>query len=178
MGRAACVWLLALLPVLIVTELLSRHWPEVAEVFREAIDAGNAGFETEVPSWRRWDASHLRGHRFVALVGHEVVGFVAVRPTSDSPAYAGVVEDSLYVSGDLGKRHREVGLMLLEHLVASTESALIWTVQAGIFPEDKAAIALHKRAGFRAVGSRNRVGKLNGTWRDVVLLERRSPTVS
>ena len=162
----------------VVTELQSRHWSEAAEVLREAIDAGNALFETEVPSWRRWDASHLRGHRFVALVGHEVVGFVAVRPTSDSPAYGGVVEDSLYVSGDLGKRYREVGLMLLEQLVASTESALIWTVQAGIFPEDKAAIALHKRAGFRAVGSRNRVGKLNGTWRDVVLLERRSPTVT
>ncbi len=89
-----------------------------------------------------------------------------------------MVEDRLYLSGKLGKRHWEVGLRLLEQLVTSTESALIWTIQASIFPEDKAAIALHKRAGFRAVGSRNRVGKLNGTWRGVVLLERRSPAVS
>ena len=124
----------------------------MAEVLREAIDAGNAGFETEVPSWRRFDASHVRGHRFVAFIGPEAVGFVGVRLTSDSPAYVGVVEDRLYLSGKLGKRHREVGLMLLEQLVASTESALIWTIQASIFPEDKAAIALHKRAVLGRLG--------------------------
>ncbi len=132
----------------VVTELQSRHWSEVAEVLREAIDAGNAGFETEVPSWRRFDASHVRGHRFVAFIGPEAVGFVGVRPTSDSPAYAGVVEDRLYLSGKLGKRHRQVGLMLLEQLVASTESALIWTIQADHLSRGQSRYCLAQARGF------------------------------
>ena len=145
----------------VVTELLWLPLARGGRGFREASTRAMLALETEVPKLAPLGRlSPSAGHRFVALVGHEVVGFVVVRPTSDSPLMGGVVEDSLYVSGDLGKRHREVGLMLLEHLVASTESVSIWTVQAGILPEDKAAIALHKRAGFRAVGSGESCGEV------------------
>jgi phosphinothricin acetyltransferase len=165
----------AVRPGTLVSELLPAHWPEVAQIYREGIETGNATFETEVPEWANWDASHLAEHRFVALNGGAVVGWVAVSPASDRCSNAGVVEDSVYVAR--AARGEGAGLLLMRRLVESTEKAGIWTIQTGMFPENEASLALHKRAGFRVVGCRERLGKLNGIWRDVALLERRSKVV-
>jgi phosphinothricin acetyltransferase len=159
-----------------VADLHAEHWPEVARIYAEGIATGEATFETDVPTWERWDAAHLPGHRFVALDRGVVVGWVAVSPVSDRCVYGGVVENSVYVSGEA--RGRGVGRLLLERLIASTEAAGIWTIQTGVFPENEASVRLHERAGFEVVGRRRRLGKLRGVWRDVLLLERRSEVVS
>ncbi len=158
-----------------IDDLRPEHWPEVARIYAEGISTGEATFETEVPSWERWDASHLSAHRFVALRDGELVGWVAVGPVSDRCVYGGVVENSVYV-GD-SARGLGVGRLLLERLVASTEAAGIWTIQTGIFPENEASLRLHRSVGFDVVGRRKRLGKLHGAWRDVLLLERRSDVV-
>jgi len=155
--------------------LCPEHWPDVARIYAEGIATGNATFETDVPSWERWDTGHLREHRFVALGNGAVVGWAAVGPVSDRCVYGGVVENSVYVAEDA--RGRGVGRVLLEALVASTEAAGIWTIQTGIFPENEASVALHRRVGFEIVGRRRRLGKLHGIWRDVLFLERRSEIV-
>ena len=158
-----------------IGELLPEHWPEVCRIYTEGIATGNATFETDVPSWEAWDRSHLPGHRFVATRKGDVLGWVAAGPVSDRCAYSGVVEDSVYVSAVA--RGQGVGRLLLEWLVRSTEEAGIWTIQTGIFPENEASLRLHEGAGFRVVGCRERLGRLNGTWRDVLFLERRSKLV-
>ena len=128
-----------------------------------------------MPGWEAWDAAHLPEHRFVALDGDRVLGWVAVSAVSDRCVYGGVVENSVYV--DVEARGRGVGRRLLEALIESTDRAGIWTIQTGIFPENEASVAVHERVGFRVVGRRDRLGKLGGAWRDVLLLERRSPVV-
>ena len=158
-----------------IDDLRPEHWPEVARIYAEGISTGEATFETEVPSWEQWDASHLAAHRFVALREGELVGWVAVGPVSDRCVYGGVVENSIYVSETA--RGLGVGRLLLERLVASTEIVGIWTIQTGIFPENEPSLRLHRRAGFEVVGRRKRLGKLHGAWRDVLLLERRSDVV-
>ncbi|HEX9994958.1 MAG TPA: GNAT family N-acetyltransferase [Acidimicrobiales bacterium] len=151
-------------------------WPAVRAIYAAGIATGHATFETDVPGWKAWDAAHLPDHRFVARdADGTVVGWVAASPVSDRCAYAGVVEGSVYVHPD--HRGRGVGRALLEALVASTEAAGVWTIQTGIFPENEASIRLHEACGFRRVGVRERLGRLDGRWRDVVLLERRSPVV-
>ncbi len=151
------------------------HWSEVARIYAEGIATGQATFETEVPTWERWDTAHLAGHRFVALEHEAVLGWAAVVPVSDRCVYGGVVENSFYVSESA--RGRGAGRLLLEHLVASTEAAGIWTIQTGVFPENEASVHLHRQVGFEVVGRRRRIGRLNGVWRDVLLLERRSDVV-
>ncbi|HZU20701.1 MAG TPA: GNAT family N-acetyltransferase [Gaiellaceae bacterium] len=158
-----------------VADLRAEHWPDVARIFGEGIATGNATLETEVPTWESWDAAHLAAHRFVALDGGAVVGWVAVSSVSARCVYGGVVENSVYVAEQA--RGRGVGRLLLERLIASTEAAGIWTIQNGIFPENVASVRLHERAGFEVVGRRKRLGKLHGVWRDVLLLERRSDVV-
>ena len=159
-----------------ITDLRPEHWPEVARIYEQGIATGQATFETGVPSWEGWDASHLDAHRFVALDAEgAVLGWVAVSPVSDRCVYGGVVENSVYVAEKA--RGRGVGLALLERLVASTEAAGVWTIQTGIFPENEGSVRLHERAGFVVVGRRKRLGRLNGVWRDVLLLERRSAIV-
>jgi L-amino acid N-acyltransferase YncA len=128
-----------------------------------------------VPSWERWDESHLAAHRFVALAGEQIVGWAAVSPVSDRCVYGGVVENSVYVAAEA--RGKGVGRTLLEALVASTEAAGVWTIQTGIFPENDVSVRVHERVGYRVVGRRERLGRLNGVWRDVLLLERRSDAV-
>jgi L-amino acid N-acyltransferase YncA len=150
----------------------SGDWSAVAAIYAEGIATGDATFETEVPSWERWDAAHLPEHRLVAVDGGEVLGWTAVGQVSDRCAYAGVVEHSVYVAA--AARGRRIGRLLLDALAASTEAAGIWTIQCGVFPENVASLALHRAAGFRAIGVRERPGRLHGRWRDVVLLERRS----
>jgi phosphinothricin acetyltransferase len=149
----------------------------VLAIYRAGLDTGQASFETGVPAWAAFDAARLPAHRFVAEDSDGVVlGWVAVSPVSSRPVYAGVVEHSVYVASDA--RGRGVGRALLDALIASTEAAGIWTIQSGVFPENTASLALHERAGFRVVGTRERVGRHHGQWRDVVLIERRSPYVS
>jgi phosphinothricin acetyltransferase len=160
-----------------ITPLTARHADDVIRIYQLGIDGRLATFETEAPTWAEFDASRLSGHRFVALDDDGVVlGWIAVTPVSSRRAYAGVVEHSVYV--DPRARGRGVGRALLETLIASTEAAGIWTIQSGVFPENVASLALHRRLGFREVGVRQRVAQLDGRWRDVVLLERRSAVVN
>lgn len=151
----------------------------VLRIYQTGIDAGHATFESQAPSWAEFDAAKLPEHRYVAVDDDgSVVGWVAVSAVSSRCVYAGVVEHSIYV--DPAAQGRGVGGALLAALIASTEAAGIWTIQSGIFPENAASLALHRRAGFRVVGVRERIGRHavhGGRWRDVVLLERRSPVV-
>jgi L-amino acid N-acyltransferase YncA len=163
-------------------------WPAVHEIYREGIATGNATFEAEVPDWEKWDASHRKDCRLVALEPFEknselvvplekltVAGWAALSPVSSRRVYAGVAEVSVYVA--TAARGRGVGKALLQALVHESERNGIWTLQAGIFPENAASISLHKSCGFREVGVRRRIGELAGAWRDVLLLERRSAIV-
>ncbi|MGB2569955.1 GNAT family N-acetyltransferase [Micromonospora citrea] len=148
----------------------------VLAIYQAGLDGGDASFETVAPTWAAFDAGRHAAHRFVAVDADDtVLGWVAVSPTSARPVYAGVVEHSVYV--DPAARGRGLATLLLDALIAATEAAGIWTVQSGIFPENEASLALHRRAGFRVIGTRERVGRHHGRWRDVVLLERRSPVV-
>ncbi|HEX5970020.1 MAG TPA: GNAT family N-acetyltransferase [Intrasporangium sp.] len=160
-----------------IAPLTAAHRSAVLEIYAAGIAEGDATFESAAPTWDEFDSTRLGAHRYVALDEHGVVlGWVAVTPVSARSAYAGVVEHSVYVHPEA--RGRGVGRALLEALIASTEAAGIWTIQSGIFPENTASLALHRRAGFREVGIRERVGRHNGEWRDVVLLERRSAVVN
>ncbi|MFI1227501.1 MULTISPECIES: GNAT family N-acetyltransferase [unclassified Streptomyces] len=153
-----------------------EHADQVLAIYRAGIDEGHATFETAPPAWEVFDAGKLPGHRFVALDASGVVlGWVAASLVSDRCAYAGVVEHSVYVHP--AARGRGLASVLLGELIQSTERAGIWTVQAGVFPENEASLAVHRRAGFRVIGTRERVGRHRGVWRDVVLVERRSPLV-
>ena len=156
-----------------VAPMVAADWPAVREIHAEGIATGNATFETEPPAWERFDATHLASHRLVARLGGRVAGWAALSPVSDRCAYAGVTENSVYVAA--WARHRGVGRALLTALLAGADAAGIWTVQTGIFPENEASLALHQRCGFRVVGVRERLGRLDGRWRDVLLLERRGP---
>ncbi|MEU1606885.1 GNAT family N-acetyltransferase [Micromonospora matsumotoense] len=161
---------------LTVRALRATDAGRVLAIYQAGLDAGDASFETTAPAWAAFDAARLPGHRFVAVDGDGVVvGWIAVAPTSTRAVYAGVVEHSVYV--DPAARRRGVARQLLDTLIASTEAAGVWTIQSGIFPENAASLALHRRAGFRVIGVRERVGRHHGRWRDVVLLERRSPVV-
>jgi L-amino acid N-acyltransferase YncA len=148
----------------------------VLAIYQAGMDGGNASFEHSAPSWEPFDASKLAAHRFVAVDAHDaVLGWVAVSPVSNRAVYAGVVEHSVYV--DPAARGRGVGRALLDALIASTEAAHIWTIQSGVFPENSASLALHRAAGFRTVGVRERIGRhvsQGNRWRDVVFIERRS----
>jgi L-amino acid N-acyltransferase YncA/protein-tyrosine-phosphatase len=160
-----------------VAPLTAEHWPDVARIYAAGIEAGDATFETGVPDWPAWDADHLAEHRFVATDGTgRVTGFVAAVPVSGRCVYAGVVEHSVYV--DPAFHGRGIGRRLVESFIESTEAAGVWTIQSGVFPENRASLALHERLGFRVVGTRERLGRsADGRWRDVVLLERRSDRV-
>ena len=162
-------------------------WPTVRAIYAEGIATGNATFETELPDWEKWDGSHLKCCRLIAHdesraeIGEQQgasaapLGWAALSPVSTRSVYRGVAEVSVYVSQ--AARGYGIGKALLEALVLESEVNGIWTLQAGIFPENAASIALHKSCGFRQVGIRKRIGKLGDRWRDVALLERRSAKV-
>jgi L-amino acid N-acyltransferase YncA/DNA-binding transcriptional ArsR family regulator len=147
---------------------------QVLAIYQAGLDSGEASFETSAPSWADFDAARLPGHRLVAAdpASGEVLGWAAVSPVSDRYAYEGVVEHSIYVAP--AARRRGVGAALLRALIRSTAAAGIWTIQSGIFPENTASLRLHEKAGFRVVGTRKRIGRHYGRWRDVLLLERRT----
>jgi L-amino acid N-acyltransferase YncA len=159
-----------------VRDLRPDDWPEVARIYGEGIETGNATFETEVPSWKDWDAGHLEEHRFVAERDGRVVAWIALAPVSRREGYSGVAEVSVYVASDA--RGNGVGSKLLAALVASAERAGLWTLQTSVFPENEPSLALLRRFGFRTVGIRERIGRLHGGWRDTVLVERRSEVVT
>ena len=150
------------------------HWPQVAAIYRAGIATGDATFETEVPSFEQWDRAHLSVARLIARRDEIILGWAALSPASQRRVYAGVAEVSVYIASN--SRGAGVGRKLLAALVAESERSGIWTLQAGIFPENIASLALHRACGFREVGRRERIGKLNGVWRDTILLERRSPS--
>ena len=157
-----------------IRDLRSLDWPEVAAIFADGIRTGNATFETAAPSWEEWDGAHTEIRLLAGLDGR-AAGWAALSATSDRCCYAGVAEDSVYVAS--WAQGRGVGRALLQELIARAEAAGIWTLQAGIFPENKASVRLHLGCGFRLVGVRERLGELHGVWRDVLLLERRSAAI-
>ena len=153
----------------------SEDWDQVRAIYLEGIATGQATFETDTPSHKRWESSHLPFARLVVRDGDIVKGWAALSPVSSRSAYAGVAETSVYV----GELHRGngIGRGLLESLIRESEKNGIWTLQAVMFPENNASIGLHKHLGFREVGRRERIASLNGVWRDTLLLERRSNVV-
>ena len=167
-----------------IVPMLPDHWPAVRDIYLEGIATGNATFATESPDWEAWDSGHRQHCRLVALKPIEkvltktgsVLGWAALSSVSARQVYKGVAEVSVYVG--VAARGRGVGKALLEALVEESEADGIWTLQAGIFPENVGSIALHKSCGFREVGVRRRIGQLDDRWRDVLLLERRSSVVS
>jgi len=159
-----------------IRPMVEADWPAVRAIYGAGIATGDATFELEPPEgWAAFDAARLPGHRFVAVTD-AILGWITASPVSRRPAYAGVVEHSVYV--DPAATGRGVGRALLTGLIESTEAAGIWTIQSAIFPENTVSLALHARAGFRTVGRRERIARHHGRWRDVVLLERRSPLIT
>ncbi len=154
-----------------IRAMSALDWPSVEAIYGEGIATRNATFETRTPSFDEFDVTHEQDHRLVAELDGRIVGWAAVSRVSARACYAGVVEHSVYVTEDA--RGRNVGRTLMEHLLVSTDAAGIWTIQTSIFPENEASIALHERLGFRVVGRRERIARLDGVWRDTVLLERR-----
>lgn len=158
-----------------IERLLEIHYPTVSLIYLEGIATGNATFETEAPTWEKWDLAHTKHSRFIAVDNGEIVGWAALSAVSGRCVYAGVAEVSVYVGAS--HRGRGVGNRLLEQLIKSSEENQIWTLQAGIFPENEASLHLHQKHGFRLFGRREKIGKMKDTWRDTVLLERRSKKV-
>ena len=170
-GKLGCVSAFAQ-QLVEIAGMTAGDWDGVRAIYLEGIATGNATFEKSAPDWERWDAGHLQSCRLLARAAGEVLGWAALSPVSSRCVYAGVAEVSVYVSERA--RGQGIGLLLLSELVADSERHGIWTLQAGIFPENQASIALHQRCGFRIVGVRERLGSMDGRWRDVVLMERRS----
>jgi L-amino acid N-acyltransferase YncA len=163
-----------------VREMVPGDWPEVRGIYEQGIATGDATFETRAPTWLAWDAAHLASPRLIACGdagGRErrLLGWAALTLVSPRAVYGGVADLGIYVAD--GARHRGVGRGLLGAMIERSETQGIWTLQAGVFPENRASLALHVGGGFRIVGTRERMGRMGDRWRDVVLLERRSPTV-
>jgi len=162
-------------PLISVEAMVEEDWPAVRSIYAEGIDTGDATFEKSAPEWGTWSASHLRACRFVARSSGGILGWAALSPVSSRCVYAGVAEVSVYVGWQ--SRGQGVGTRLLGSLVEGSEREGIWTLQAGIFPENVPSVELHKRHGFRIVGRREKLGAMDGRWRDVLLMERRSVVV-
>ncbi len=159
-----------------ITALLPEHWPEVKNIYADGIATGLATFETTVPSWEYWDNNHSTNCRYVAIVDKQITGWAAISPVSHRSVYSGVQEVSIYISTQVWGQG--IGKKLLSHLIHNCENHDIWMLQAVTFPENIASIKLHESCGFRKVGFREKIAKLDGLWRDTVLLERRSIQVS
>jgi L-amino acid N-acyltransferase YncA len=156
-------------------EMEANDWESVAEIYKQGIETGNATFQQEIPTWNDWDSGHLKSCRIVACVQNEIVGWAALSSVSTRKVYAGVAEVSVYVSNKY--RGYGIGYKLLERMIAESESENFWTLQAGIFPENYPSLHIHKKLNFREIGYRERIGKMDGIWRNTVLLERRSAIV-
>jgi L-amino acid N-acyltransferase YncA len=155
--------------------MTQEDWEQVAEIFSQGIETGNATFETQIPSWDKWDLTHVPSCRIVATIENVVVGWVAMIPVSARKVYAGVGEVSIYISNKY--KGLKIGTRLLKKLIEESETEGFWTLQAGIFPENTASIQLHKNHGFRIIGYREKIGIMGSIWRDTILLERRSKKI-
>jgi L-amino acid N-acyltransferase YncA len=160
---------------IIIEKMKNEYWPGVKNIYQQGIATGDATFESHVPDWEHWDKSHLIDCRLVAISGGKIVGWAALSPVSGRCVYKGVAELSLYVGDSF--RGQGIGTALLKATIEESQRAGIWTLQSGTFPENVASIAIQKACGFREVGIREKIGCMNGKWRDVVLLERRSDVV-
>lgn len=159
----------------IIRALLPTDWQQVKDIYESGIATGIATFETTAPDWEKWDAGHLPFGRLVATDAQNILGWAALSPVSSRCVYGGVAEVSVYVSEN--SRGQGIGKKLLEQLIAASEAAGIWTLQAGIFTENIASVKLHQHSGFRVIGVRDKIGKLKNQWKDNFILERRSTTV-
>ncbi|MBW3112318.1 GNAT family N-acetyltransferase [Bacillus sp. MCCB 382] len=158
-----------------IDKMRKEDWGRVADIYREGIGTGNATFQKDVPSWEEWDANHLQTGRIVVRSEDSILGWAAMSPVSSRSVYRGVAEVSVYVSTlHMGKGF---GSLLLGALIEASEQHGYWTLQSGIFPENRASIKLHEKHGFRIIGYREKIGKMDGVWRNTVLLERRSKIV-
>lgn len=156
-----------------IIAMRTTDWTEVSRIYTEGIQSGHATFEQACPAWEQWDKTHLQSGRLIALSGQVISGWAALSPVSGRCVYAGVAEVSIYISDHF--RGQGIGFLLLNQLVIESEQNGIWTLQAGIFPENKASIRIHEKSGFRIVGVREKLGQMkDGAWRDVVLMERRN----
>ena len=158
-----------------LSPLLPEHWPAVKAIYEEGIKTGNATFEKQSPEWETWTSSHLLHSRIVANIDNEIAGWAALTAVSGRCVYSGVGEVSVYVAEKF--RGKKIGNTLLQELIKQSEQNNIWTLQAGIFPENKGSIKIHEANGFRIVGYREKIGQMNGIWRDTILMERRSSVV-
>ncbi|MEO8795635.1 MAG: N-acetyltransferase family protein [Daejeonella sp.] len=158
-----------------LSALLPKHWPAVKEIYEQGIETGIATLETKAPEWEAWDKAHLVHSRFIAEDQKEILGWAALSAVSGRCVYAGVAEVSIYIAAKA--RGKGIGKILLEKLISESEKQNLWTLQAGIFKENIASIALHEKCGFRTIGYREKIGKLKNEWKDVALLERRSKLV-
>lgn len=147
-------------------------WQQVKKIYEEGISTGNATFQTSAPEWDEWNESHLTHSRITAAMNGKIAGWAALTPVSGRCVYAGVAEVSVYISAEA--RGKGLGKQLLQRLIEESEANNIWTLQAGIFPENTASLKIHEACGFRIIGTRERIGQMNGVWRDTILLERRS----
>ena len=161
----------------VVDNMRPEDWEQVRSIYLEGISTGNSTFEADAPDWDKWDSAHLPEHRLVIRAGDSILAWVALSPVSSRCVYSGVADLSLYVAA--GRRGRGIGSALLEALIDSSEKAGIWTLQGSIFPENAASLRMFRKHGFREIGRREKLGKMThgdlaGTWRDVILVERRS----
>jgi L-amino acid N-acyltransferase YncA len=159
-----------------ILPLLPEHWPTVKAIYEQGIATGHATFQSSAPEWAEWDGAHLKHSRFVALEDVQVIGWAALTPVSGRCVYAGVAEVSVYIA--LEHRGKRIGETLLNALITESENNGLWTLQAGIFPENIPSLKIHEKTGFRIIGYREKIGQMHGVWRDTVLLERRSKTVA
>lgn len=166
MGRGAGIQIRPMQP---------NDWSSVSKIYAEGIATGFATFETDIPTYDSWDSAHMKSCRLVAVLGNKILGWAALSPVSSRCVYGGVGEVSVYVGNE--NRGMGVGKLLMEALIKESEKEGLWTLQSGIFPENKGSIELHKKVGFRYIGKREKVGKLDGEWKDNVLFERRSKVV-
>ncbi len=157
---------------MIISELNDTHYNSVKDIYLQGIATGQATFQTEAPTWEDWNKGHLQHSRYIASENNTVLGWAALTPVSGRCVYAGVAEVSIYIQAN--NRGKGIGRLLMQELIKSSEKNGIWTLQAGIFPENTASLNLHEKNGFRIIGKREKIGKMNNTWRDTILLERRS----
>lgn len=167
---------MSVLPNVNLRSLTPDDWPAVRAIYVEGIATGQATFETDAPGWEEWDVAHRPQPRLAAVAGDELVGWAALSPVSRRRVYAGVAEVSVYVA--TAQRGQGIGRLLLTALIDASEADGLWTLQASIFPENSASLRIHAACGFRVVGRRERIGQHDGRWRDVFLMERRSPAVT
>ena len=159
-----------------IIPLLPEHWAAVRTIYEQGIATGHATFQTSAPEWTEWDSTHLKHSRLVAIENGQVIGWAALTPVSSRCVYAGVAEISVYIASD--HRGKKIGQNLLKALIIDSERQGLWTLQAGIFPENTASLKIHENAGFRQIGYREKIGNMAGTWRDTVLLGKRSKNCS